>query len=229
MLSSSRIDNDLKDILDFLHTPTPDPWLLYAVKQLPTLLIDHAHCERKAATTALNYLCKYSRHPELVAVMSPLAREELLHFEKVLQLMAERNIAFGPLKPSSYAQTLRKHVIQYDYLKHLADELIIGAIIEARSCERFYALTSCLEDQALVKFYRSLVKAEARHFQDYLKLARLYSPEPIEPRLDFFLEVEKDLILMHDGVFRFHGGVPRVSSELPQTHCFDQDLSPTQS
>lgn len=207
---SDNSSNELQAVLDFLHAPTPQSWLDCAVKQLPVLLIDHAHCERKAATTALNFLCKYSRHPELIEVMSPLAREELLHFEKVIQLLQERSIPFGPLKPSHYAQRLHENVSKSDYLQHLTDELIIGAIIEARSCERFHALIPWLQDKKLAKFYSSLVKAEARHFLDYLRLAKLYSKHPIENRVHYFLDIEQEIIQANDPLFRFHGGVPSL-------------------
>ncbi len=200
--------NDLHAVLDFLHTPTPDAWLACAVQQVPTLLVDHAHCERKAATTALNFISKYTKKQELIAVMSPLAREELLHFEKVIQHLNSRHIAFVPLKPSIYAQRLHKEISKTDFHARLTDELIVGAIIEARSCERFHALVPELDDRVLARFYASLVKAEARHFQDYLHLAKLYSHEPIDNRINQFLDLEKELIHSHDLVFRFHGGIP---------------------
>lgn len=205
------IINELQIILAFLHTQTPREWLEHAAQNIPLLLVDHAHCERKAATSALNFICKYSRHRELVDIMSPLAREELLHFEKVMKLLDARGIPFGPLKPSHYAQKLHQHVSKHDYLQHLADELIIGAIIEARSCERFHALIPWLEDQKLAKFYSSLMQAEARHFQDYLRLAKLYSRDSIDDRVHYFLDIEQALICSTDNVFRFHGGVPLIS------------------
>ena len=209
-----NISDDLQAVLDFLHTPTPEAWLEYASQQVPLLLMDHAHCERKAATSALNFICKYSRHAELIAMMSLLAREELLHFEKVIQIMTAKNIKFGPLKPSCYAQRLHQNVSKEDYKAHIADELIIAAIIEARSCERFHALVPWLEDRELAKFYTSLVKAEARHFQDYLSLAKLYGPGPIDDRAHYFLEIERKLILADDAVFRFHGGIPSFGDPL---------------
>lgn len=207
---NTPIKNDLHLILTFLHCPTPTEWLISAAQNIPLLLIDHAHCERKAATSALNFICKYSRHRDIVSMMSPLAREELLHFEKVMKLMDARNIAFSPLKPSKYAQKLHQHVIQNDYFQHVTDELIIGAIIEARSCERFNALIPWLDDPALAKFYASLVQAEARHFIDYLDLAKLYSPSKIDERVHFFLEIEQQLIKANDPLFRFHGGIPTL-------------------
>lgn len=211
--------NNIQHVLDFLHVATPDAWTEVAVQHIPTLLIDHAHCERKAATTALNFLSKYSRESDLLAVMSPLAREELLHFEKVLALLKERGIPFGPLKLSYYAKRLHQEVSKQDYTLHLSDSLIVGAIIEARSCERFHALVPRLHDKKLATFYASLVKAEARHFEDYLRLAQLYRREPIEPRVHFLLSIERELIESPDPVFRLHGGVPLTTGN-PQDGIF---------
>lgn len=199
--------NDLQILIDFLRLPTPEAWLDAAVANIPTLLIDHAHCERKAAATAINFISKYPEKPELVEVMSPLAREELLHFEKVNALMLSRNINFGPLPPSDYAQKMHRLVTKGGCKERLSDQLIVGAIIEARSCERFNALIPRLNDSYLSKFYASLVKSEARHFQDYLRLAKLYGGG-IEQRVDLFLKTENELINSSDTVFRFHSGIP---------------------
>ncbi len=199
---------DLDKILTFLRSETPPAWLHVAAKNIPQLLVDHAHCERKAAATAINLMGKYPEKIELVQAMSALAREELLHFEKVLDLLHERHIPFGPLKPCDYAQRLHQEVTNLDYLERIAEQLIVGAIIEARSCERFHALLSVLEDQVLVKFYRSLVKAEARHFEDYLRLANLYSRQNLAKRIAYFLDIESALIHAPSSEFRFHGGIP---------------------
>lgn len=199
---------DLQIIHDFLRIPTPTAWLQVAITQLPTLLLDHAHCERKAAATALNFISKYPEKAELVKVMSPLAREELLHFEKVLTLMQIRNIPFAPLQPSAYAQQLHQFVCRQNTLERLTELLLIGAIIEARSCERFHALTTIIKDEELVKFYRALFKAESRHFQDYLQLAKCYCPDIIDMKLQHLLDLENALITSTDTVFRFHSGVP---------------------
>ncbi|KTC69371.1 tRNA hydroxylase [Legionella birminghamensis] len=203
----SPIHNDLQILIDFLQTPTPDGWLAAALRNIPLLLLDHAHCERKAAATAINLISKYPELPELVEIMSPLAREELLHFEKVLDLMRERNYPFGPLQSCNYAQKMHAHVTKGGCRDRLRDQLIVGAIIEARSCERFYALVPLLDDSQLTRFYSSLVKSEARHFQDYMKLAHLYG-EGVEERLEFFLAIENTIILAKDEMFRFHSGVP---------------------
>lgn len=205
MLSSPP--SNLQTLISFLYCQTPDIWLETALTNLPLLLLDHAHCERKAAATAINFISKYANKKELVKLMSPLAREELLHFEKVLELMNVHGIKFIPLKPSIYAQKLHSLAVKQDDPQRLSDLLIIGAIIEARSCERFYLLSSILPDENLARFYSTLVKAEARHFEEYLQLARLYSKD-ISSRLDYFLTVESELIQGREDVFRFHSGIP---------------------
>ncbi|MCE0723686.1 MULTISPECIES: tRNA-(ms[2]io[6]A)-hydroxylase [Legionella] len=203
-----RLDIDLQLLNDFLQITTPQVWLDFAAEHIPLLLIDHAHCERKAAATAINFISKYPEKKELVEVMSPLAREELLHFEKVINLMTQKGIQFCPLQPSGYATHMHKQVTSRNVLQRLCDQLIIGAIIEARSCERFHALIPYLEDQDLVKFYATLIRSEARHFEDYLRLAKLYGGD-IEQRLNLFLSLENDFILATDTVFRFHSGIPQ--------------------
>jgi len=198
---------ELQELKDFLHCPTPSAWLERASENIPVLLIDHAHCERKAAHTALNLIAIAPDKPSLIALMSPLAREEMLHFEKVLDIIAARNISFTNLAPSNYALTLHKLTYKKDKEKRLLDLLLIGAIIEARSCERFDALIPVLEDEKLCHFYRSLVKAEARHFREYLALAQDISSN-YQERLDQFLEAEADYLNTPDKVFRFHSGLP---------------------
>lgn len=199
--------DDLQTILHFLRVPTPDAWIASAIQQVPLLLIDHAHCERKAAATAINFLSKYPEHNDIVTVMSPLAREELLHFEKVMAILNERGIVCETLSPSLYAQKLYQKITKTGGIRRLCDQLIVGAIIEARSCERFNALATRLDDMILAKFYATLVKAEARHFQDYLRLARSYD-EHIEQRIAVFLDIENESINAVDTVFRIHSGVP---------------------
>lgn len=194
-------------IIDFLRTPTPESWVKAAVANLPLLLLDHAHCERKAATTALGFISKHPEKKDIVTMMSPLAREELLHFEKVLGLLKYYKLDFSPLPSSRYAAYLHKKATQNFSAQRLADQLIIGAIIEARSCERFNALIPQLKEENLRQFYAFLVKSEARHFQGYLHLAERYS-DNITERLDFFLKIENTLITSPDEVFRFHSGMP---------------------
>lgn len=201
---------DLKPLLDFLPCRTPAAWLDWAQANPDILLIDHAHCEKKAASTALNLLFRYVERSELLGKMAQLAREELLHFEQVLDLLHERGIHYQRLPPSRYAGGLRQHVSTVEP-QRLVDILLVGSLIEARSCERFLALSDCF-DARLARYYRYLLKSESRHFELYLSLARLYSDSPIDERLAFFKNEEKRLIESEDTEFRFHSGVPPHST-----------------
>lgn len=195
----------LDEIHAFLGCQTPQAWLDTALDNVEILLIDHANCEKKAAATAMNLMYRYVRKTELLRKMSQLAREELLHFEQVVNIMDSRGIVYRKLSPSRYAASLREHIRPQEN-SALVDTLIIGAFIEARSCERFAKLESHL-DTELSRFYRSLLKSEARHYRDYLSLARDYSEEPIEKRVSFFAKIESGLVSTADREFRFHSGV----------------------
>ena len=192
------------ELLAFLWRATPDAWVRQALAHPEELLIDHANCEKKAASTALNLMFRYIDKPELLQKMSRLAREELRHFEQVIALMSKRGVAYRGLSASHYAQRLREHVRTVEPGR-LVDTLIVGAFIEARSCERFAKLALHL-DAELGDFYRSLLKSEARHYQDYLKLARDYADEPIDERIAFFAAIEAQAIIEDDAEFRFHSG-----------------------
>ncbi len=196
-------------VINFLGVATSAVWLNHASQHLDLLLIDHAHCEKKAASNALNLLFKYVEFPQLNYKLSRLAREELRHFEKVLQIMQRRGIVYRHLQPSLYAPGLRAHCRTYEP-ERLIDVLIISSFIEARSCERFAALIPYI-DHELAKFYYSLLKSEARHFEDYLDLAREIANDDLTDRIAFFREQEVLLITAVDPQFRFHSGVPNVS------------------
>jgi tRNA-(ms[2]io[6]A)-hydroxylase len=161
---------NLPDIHEFLGCRTPDAWVQAALADQDTLLIDHKNCEFKAASTALSLIAKYYSHVDLINMMSRLAREELVHHEQVMRLMKKRKVELRQLNAGRYASGLRKVVRTHEPVK-LVDTLVVGAFIEARSCERFEALVPHL-DEELGKFYFGLLKSEARHFQGYLKLAR---------------------------------------------------------
>lgn len=196
----------LSEIKEFLPCETPDEWVAEALKNIDILLIDHAHCEKKAASTAMSLMYRYVDRPEMLRKMSQLAREELLHFEQVLEIMRERGIEYRHLTSARYAGGLRELVRTHEPARFI-DILIIGAFVEARSCERFDKLAPYL-DEGLAKFYRSLLRSEGRHYQDYLMLAELYSEEPINERVKEFAEKERELIQSPDPEFRFHSGVP---------------------
>ncbi len=196
----------LQAIEEFLLCRTPEAWIQQALQHPEILLIDHANCEKKAASTALNLMYRYIDNFDLLNKMSRLAREELRHFEQVLAIMQRRKIPYRHITASRYAAELRKHVRSADPEK-LIDTLIVGAIIEARSCERFASLASHLDDE-LQKFYESLLKSESRHFQDYLSLAKKAAgDQSIDERVQFFLELERELVDAPDAEFRFHSGV----------------------
>ena len=173
------------ELSTFLGCPTPSDWLNAAPAHLDTLIIDHANCEKKAASTALSLLYRYTDKPELLAKLSQLAREELLHFEQVVALMQARRITYRSVSAAHYAQGLHQHARRQEP-DRLVDALIIGAFIEARSCERFHSLIPYV-DPTLGQYYAYLLKSESRHFTDYLTLAQRYhregrSPSPTRSR-----------------------------------------------
>lgn len=198
------MNDALQEIHDFLPCRTPQQWIDNALGNQDLMLIDHAHCEKKAASTALSLMYRYVDNTELLNKMSRLAREELRHFEQVLAIMSERGVNYCHLTPARYAAGLRQEV-RSEEPGRLVDVLVVGAIIEARSCERFAALAPCLDD-TLRNFYNGLLKSEARHYQDYLKLARQANNGPVDQRVAEFLAIEQALIETPDTEFRFHSG-----------------------
>jgi len=250
---ASHIQQLLEPIYGFLLTPTPQAWLERAAQpeNLPLLLIDHLHCELKAAQSAalllrryildeqganqvLSWLLPYEdaiyrKQPvnlralgnqiprlkvatasawqaRLVDRMVLLMKEELHHFTQVLEIMQARDIEIQAVSASRYAAGLIRHARTHDPVM-LVDKLIIGALIEARSCERFAALAPLL-DTELSRFYVSLLRSEARHFEDYLTLAEEVNGGPIHSQIARLAEIEAELITSPDKELRFHSGVP---------------------
>ena len=212
----SNIDYDelMKPVIGFLGCETPKAWLDEALQNLEILMQDHANCEKKAASTAMNLMFRYSFFVDLQVKLAQLVREEMLHYEQVLEFMNKRGQQWTGLSAGRYAGGLRKEIRTYEP-ESLIDVLVIGAFVEARSCERFYALAPHV-DEELGRYYRYLLKSESRHFEDYLalamdvaKTAKLKNPkEDIQARIEHIREVEKNLILSPDDMFRFHSGVP---------------------
>ena len=193
----------------FLSAPTPDEWLVAAKERIPQLLLDHANCELKAASTALGFLYRYPDRSSLAQRMSRLAREELRHFEQVRSIMEDMGIPFERLTASRYAGSLRDAVREEEPCK-LLDLLLVGALIEARSCERFAALIPLLPDK-LGRFYGGLLASEARHFEHYLAFARSecgIAAADVDARLRELLALEAALVTEPDPQFRFHSGRP---------------------
>ncbi len=196
----------LEPVRAFLACPTPAAWVNAAVQDLDTLLQDHANCEKKAASTAMNLLFRYSEKTELQTLLSQLIREEMLHYEQVLDIMKARGIPYCSVSAARYAAGLREHV-RHGEPDRLVDILIVGAFVEARSCERFAAIAPHL-DEELARFYTFLLRSEARHFEYYLDLAGRYANGPIAERVAFFREKERALIEAPDTEMRFHSGPP---------------------
>ena len=213
-MSSINYDELMQPVLAFLGCQTPNEWLDEAVNNLDILMQDHANCEKKAAGTAMNLMFRYSFFTDLQVKLAQLVREEMLHYEQVLEFMTKRGQEWKGLSAGRYAGGLRKEIRTYEP-EALIDVLVIGAFVEARSCERFYALAPHVDDE-LGRYYRYLLKSESRHFEDYLalaldvaKTAKMKDPEEdIQQRIEHIREVEKNLILTPDDTFRFHSGIP---------------------
>ncbi len=198
-----------ENIRNFLSSATPDAWLDEAENRIPELLLDHANCELKAASTALGFLYRYPDRSALAQRMSRLAREELRHFEQVRSIMQDMDIPFARMSASRYAGGLRDATRREEPLK-LLDLLLVGALIEARSCERFARLAPRLPAK-LAKFYAGLLASEARHFEHYLAFAKSEcgaTDEEVDARLTDLKAVEAALISEADADFRFHSGPP---------------------
>jgi len=195
-----------KEVIGFLACETSESWVSKALNNQEILLIDHANCEKKAASSALNLIYRYVDNYELISKMSRLVREEMRHFEQVITIMKARGIEYYNIDASRYASGLRKKIRTHEPAR-LMDSLIVGAFIEARSCERFAKLAPFLDDE-LKTFYLSLLKSEGRHFQDYLTLAKKIPDRSFDDRILIIREQEQLLIESSDDTFYFHSGCP---------------------
>jgi tRNA-(ms[2]io[6]A)-hydroxylase len=192
-----------------LKAATPAAWIERARAEADVLLIDHANCEKKAASTALSLMFAYAEDLVLTDKMSRLAREELRHYEQVAKLMKVLAVVPQRLAPGRYAERLRRLVSKSEPQREV-DLMICGALIEARSCERFAALAPAIGG-AIGELFQGLHGAEARHYRVYLDLARRAAHRAgvsIHPRVEEFAELESELITSRDEVFRFHSGTP---------------------
>ena len=196
---------DYDTIEKFLPCVTPDAWVQTALQNQDILLVDHAYCEKKAASAALSFLYRHTDKPDLMMRMSKIAREELVHFEQVMRLMKKRNIGYMNLSASRYAEGLRQ-AMRTCLEGRFIDSLIVGAFIEARSCERFAKVAPHLDDE-LKSFYEGLLASEKRHFTIYLQFAEQYATDDITPYIERIRAAEQLLIESPDTVFRFHSGV----------------------
>jgi tRNA-(ms[2]io[6]A)-hydroxylase len=195
--------------VELLRAPTPEAWFDAAPGRLHELLLDHASCEKKAASTALSLMFAYGDDFALTRQLSRLAREELRHFEQVQRHLEAAGLPYRRLRPSRYAAGLRAALASSDPLRRL-DLLLCAALIEARSCERFAGLVPRLEEP-LSGFYRGLQESEARHFRLYLDLAQAHGRRfdlDLDARLESLARIEAELATAPDPQFRFHSGPP---------------------
>jgi tRNA-(ms[2]io[6]A)-hydroxylase len=190
-----------------LKAATPKAWVDAAITDLPTLLVDHANCEKKAASTAMALIFAYPEDRPLAVALSRLAREELKHFEQVDRLMKKQGVTYLRMKPGRYASELRKQVRNHEPKRKL-DLMLVHALIEARSCERFRLLAKHLPDD-VKELYAQLERSEARHFEMYLDFAeREFDAAEVAQRLEIIAAREAELATSPDGELRFHSGPP---------------------
>lgn len=187
-----------------LKSTTSPRWLAQVEANIHEVLIDHAHCEKKAAGTALNLIFAYVDRVELVKALTPIVTEELEHFGLVIDLLESRGVRFRRLKPSNYGRQLAELVRKQEPHKAV-DRLLVAGLIEARSCERFALLNDHLSDRSLADFYHSLFESEARHHSTYVQLARLFADDcEVDLRLDELSAAEAEIIARGDDLPRMH-------------------------
>jgi tRNA 2-(methylsulfanyl)-N6-isopentenyladenosine37 hydroxylase len=187
-----------------LHSASSERWLSQVAASLDELLIDHAHCEKKAAGVAMNLLFAYVENAELCRAMTDIVQEELSHFHLVLELLQRRGIRFRRLRPSTYGDRLHCLVSKLEP-QRAVDRLLMAALIEARSCERFALLRDRLPDAELSMFYGSLFESEARHHSTYVRLARGFAPEEVvRARLEELAAAEALIIAKGEEAPRMH-------------------------
>lgn len=190
-----------------LKLPTDPRWVNIAEKNIEEILTDHAYCEQKAASNAITIMVKSCDYPEIVREMSELAREELEHFEQVLDKLAERNLKLGKERRDDYIHDLL-NFIQRDGDRNtaLVERLLFAAMIEARSCERFKVLSENISDPELAKWYHELMISEANHYTLFIKLAKKYSERvDVDKRWNEFLEYEGKIIQKYGKKETIHG------------------------
>jgi tRNA-(ms[2]io[6]A)-hydroxylase len=187
-----------------LQSATSTRWLAQVDAALDDVIIDHAHCEKKAAGVAMNLLFSYVDHVDLARAMTEIVNEELEHFRLVLDMLERRGVPFRKLKPSSYGARLHE-LIRKDEPGRAVDRLLVAGLIEARSCERFAVLADHVADEELATFYRSLFESEARHHATYVRLACDFQPEAsVRQRLHELAAAEAEILDRGDPFARMH-------------------------
>lgn len=189
-----------------LHKPTDEGWFDRVEPHLDTILLDHAHLEKRAASAAMSMMFRYTDKPDLARALAEVVHEEVEHFTQMLDILADRGVAYESIEPASYAGRLMKQTAKKDP-DALLDKLIVSSLIEARSCERFRLLADRLDDPELAEFYRELMVSEARHHTLYTNIAReLFDTERVNRRLDELARIEWEALT--------------ASTEAPRLHSF---------
>lgn len=179
-----------------LKLPTDPRWVNIAEKNIEEILTDHAFCEQKAASTAISLLVTYPELSDLVEAMAALAREEMSHFEMVHKRIRERGLTLGRERKDEYVARINQYFDKTgDRMERLVNRLLIAALIEARSCERFKVLSENIQDKELAKFYWSLMESEANHYTMFLGFARQYGDrETVDKKWNGLLEFEAQVM-----------------------------------
>lgn len=186
----------LKNNLLGLQLPTDPRWVNIAQMNIEDILVDHAYCEQKAASSCISLIVQYPDKKELVDMMTPVVAEEWSHFERVMEQLDKRGMTFGKMRKDEYvvrlSQILKKGGSRE---QQLVEKLLMNALIEARSCERFKLLSQHIEDEELQKFYYELMVSEAGHYKNFLALAKTYMPEDyVQNRWKEFLKEEAEIL-----------------------------------
>ena len=181
-----------------LELPTDPRWVNIAEMNIGEILIDHAWCEQKAASSCISLIVMYTDKVKLVETLTPIVAEEWGHFQRVLKELNKRSIKLGRQRKDDYVNQLRSQIRRTsgDQQGQMMDNLLINALVEARSCERFKLLSEHLADESLQKFYRELMISEAGHYRTFIDLAETYLPaERVRKRWKEFLAIEADIMV----------------------------------
>jgi tRNA-(ms[2]io[6]A)-hydroxylase len=178
-----------------LKLPTDPRWVNIAEKSIDDILIDHAFCEQKAASTGISLIVRYSDSTKLVNEVTPLVAEEWGHFRRVLKEMAKRGVSLGRPRKDDYVIGLQSYMIKGNSQGLLLEKLLVSALIEARSCERFRLLSLYCSDESLRGFYHEFMVSEAGHYRMFIDLAKEYYPEDqVKKRWQEWLVIEADVL-----------------------------------
>jgi tRNA-(ms[2]io[6]A)-hydroxylase len=190
-----------------LKLATDPRWVSIVEANIPEILTDHAWCEQKAASNAISMVVNYPQYPEMVSALLDLAKEELSHFERVHELIVKRGYTLGYERKDPYVNDLRKFIrAGQSKERQLLDRLLVAAMIEARSCERFRVLSENMADTELAAFYRELMISEANHYTLFISFARKYVPgEDVDARWQQMLDFEADIMQSYGNRETVHG------------------------